>query len=123
MRHPGAPQNRKMGLREMISKVVAVVFGLPLSVENAPACYRAPGWPDPEFSRKSTEKYPLARNSGLPEFAPKIPKKYPQNTPNHRFGIFSVFLGYFLGVPKCRPAAYFFGFFVEIPFRAISGAL
>ena len=64
---------------------------------------------------KNTEKYPPARNSGLPEFTPKIPRKYRKNTPKIPkmtvFGIFSVFLGYFLGVPKFRLGGYFFGIF------------
>ena len=37
-------------------------------VENAPICYRAPKWPDPEFPRKISKKHPQARNSGVPEF-------------------------------------------------------
>ena len=84
-------------------------------VENAPACYRAPRWPDPEFPRKIPKKYPPARNSGLPEFALKIARKYRKNTPKIPkmtvFSLFSVFLGHFLGVPKFRPAGYFFGIF------------
>ena len=39
-------------------------------VENAPTCYRAPKWPDPDFPRKIPKKYPPARNSGLPDFSP-----------------------------------------------------
>ena len=62
-----------------------------VSVENAPACYRAPGWPDPEFPRKIPKKY----HSGLAEFTPKIPRKYQKSTskiPKFAvFGISSVF--------------------------------
>ena len=62
--------------------------------------------------RKNT---PPARNSGLPEFTPKIPRKYQKNTPKIPkmpiLGIFSVFSGYFLGVPDFRPRGYFFGIF------------
>ena len=32
MRHPGVPQNCKMGFCEMSSKIVVVVFGLSLSL-------------------------------------------------------------------------------------------
>ena len=73
-------------------------------IENAPTCYRAPKWPDPEFPRKIPKKYPPARNSGLPKFTPKIPRKYRKNTPKYQIlkcaflGIFSVFFWYiFLG--------------------------
>ena len=42
--------------------------------------------------RKIPKKYPPARNSGLPEFTPKIPRKYrkkdPQNTKNAHFWYF-----------------------------------
>ena len=83
-------------------------------VGNAPTCYKAPKWPDPEFPRK-IPKYPPAQNSGLPEFTPKIPRKYRKNTPKipkmRICGILSVFLGYFLGVPEFRPGGYFFGIF------------
>ena len=84
-------------------------------VENAPTCYRAPRWPDPEFPRKIPKKYPPARNSGLPEFTFKIPRKYRKNTPKIPkmpiLGIFSVFSGYFLGVQNFGPGGYFFGIF------------
>ena len=86
-----------------------------ISVENGPTCYRAPKWPDPEFPREIPKKYPPARNSGIPEFTPKIPRKYRKNTPGipkmRIFGIFLVFFGYFLGVPDFRPEGYFFGIF------------
>ena len=94
--------------------------------ENAPTCYRAPKWPDPEFPRKMPKKIPPGPKFWTPRIypqnTPKIPKKYPENTENAYFGIFSVFLGYFLGVPEFRPAGGIFSvFFVEIPGRAISG--
>ena len=34
MRHPGAPQNRQMGFREMSSKMVVVVLGPSLIQEE-----------------------------------------------------------------------------------------
>ena len=95
-------------------------------IKNAPTCYRAPKWPDPEFPRKILKNYPPGRNSGTPT-------KYPKNTekiPKIRiFGIFRVFFWYFRGIlgvnsgsPEFRAGGYFFGvFFVEIPGRAISG--
>ena len=85
------------------------------SFENAPTCYKAPKRPDPEFPRKIPKKYPLARNSGLLEFTPKMPRKYRKNTPKIPkmciFGIWGVFFRYFLGVPEFRPRGYFFGIF------------
>ena len=77
--------------------------------------------PTRNFHEKYRKKYPLARNSGLPEFTPKIPKKHPQNTKNAHFWYFFGILGYFLGVPDFRPGGFFSAFFVEIPGRAISG--
>ena len=48
-----------------------------------------------------------------------MPKKYPQNTKNARFGyFFGIFAA---GVPEFQPGGYFFSIFVEIPGRAISG--
>ena len=86
-----------------------------LNFENAPTCYRAPKWPDPEFPRKIPKKYPPGRNSGTP-------RKYPQNAekiPKMRiFGILGVFFGYFQGIlgvnsgsPEFRAGGYFFGIF------------
>ena len=86
---------------------------------RTPACYRAPGWPDPEFSRK------IPKNTPWPEIldSRNLPRKYRKNTPKIPKIIVLVFFryGYFLGVPKFRPGAYFFGILVEIPGRAISG--
>ena len=69
----------------------------------------------PGISTKNTEKIPPGPKFWTPriypENTPKIPKKYPQNTKNAHFCIFSVFLGYFLGVPEFRPGGYFFGIF------------
>ena len=68
-------------------------------VENAPTCYRAPTWPDPEFPRKIPKNTPRAPRFLNPNKIPqKIPKK---NTKNEHFwyfgGIFPVFSGYFGG--------------------------
>ena len=70
-------------------------------------------------TRNFHERY--RKNTPRPEIlepqenTPKIPRKYRKNTPKipkmHIFGIFSVFLGYFLGVPELRPGGYFFGIF------------
>ena len=81
-------------------------------IENAPTCYRAPKWPDPEFPRKMPKKYPPARNSGLPEFTPKIPRKYRKNTPKmpkntHFWYFFDIFGVFSWGSPE----GYFFGIF------------
>ena len=69
----------------------------------------------PGISTKNTEKIPPGPTFWTPRIypqnTPKIPKKYPQNTKNVYFGIFLVFLGYFLGVPEFRPEGYFFGIF------------
>ena len=59
------------------------------------------------FHEKYRKKYPLGRNSGLPEFTPKIPRKYQKNTPKIPkmpvLGIFSVFSGYFLEFQNFGP--------------------
>ena len=47
---------------------------------------------------KNTEQIPPARNSGLPEFTPKIPRKYPQNTPKYQKCPFWIFFRYFRGI-------------------------
>ena len=76
------------------------------SLKNAPTCYRAPRWPDPEFPRKIPKKYPPGRNSGTP-------RKYPQNTekiPKMAWGSRISDLGVF-----------FFGIFYGNSGRAISG--
>ena len=66
-------------------------------VENAPTCYRAPRWPDPEFPRKIPKKIPPGPKCWTrrlyPKNTPKIPKRYPQNT---RKGIFRYFWGILL---------------------------
>ena len=77
-----------------------------------PDVLQSPEMARPAISTKNTEKKtPPARNSELPEFTPKIPRKYRKNAPKipkmRIFGIFSVFLGYFLGVPEFRPEGYF----------------
>ena len=82
----------------------------PSKLENAPTCYRGPRWPDPEFPRKIPKKYlrPAILDSQ------NLPPKYPENTPKntkHAFSTFSVFWGYFLGVPEYRPEGYFFSIF------------
>ena len=93
-----------------------------LLLKNAPTCYRAPRWPDPEFPKK----YPPDRNSGTPRKHPqnteKIPRKYAFSVfSGYFFGIFRVFWGYFLGFQNFGPGDIFSVFFVEIPGRAISG--
>ena len=95
-------------------------------LENGPTCYRAPKWPDPEFPRKMPKKYPPARHSGLPEFTPKIPRKYQKIPPEYQKCAFLVlffryFLGIFLGFQNFGPRGIFLVFFMEIPERAISG--
>ena len=71
--------------------IVVVVCSM---VENAPTCYRAPRWPDPEFPRKIPKKYLPARNSGTQE----IPQKYQKYAFLVFGGVFcSVFSGYFRG--------------------------
>ena len=96
-------------------------FKTPLRFKNAPTCYRAPRWPDPEFPRKIQKKYPSGRNSGTP-------RKYPKNTekiPKVRIlGTLGVFFWYFrgiLGVNSGSPEFRAGGYFLEIPGRAISG--
>ena len=67
-----------------------------------------------EKYRKNTPRPEILDSQNFAQNTLKIPK-------NAHFGIFSVFLGYFLGVPEFRPGGYFSVFFVEIPGRAISG--
>ena len=65
-------------------------------VENARPATEPRNGPDLEFPRKIPKKYPLARNSGLPEFTPKIPRKYRKNTPKTpKMRIFGIFFGIF----------------------------
>ena len=86
-----------------------------IRLENAPTCYRAPKWPDPEFPRKIPKKYPAARNSGLPEFTPKMPRKYRKNTPKipkmRIFGIFSFIFGVFSWGSRISARGVFFRYF------------
>ena len=63
--------------------------------KNAPTCYRAPRWPEPEFPRKIPEKYPPARNSGTPRKHPKNTEKIPKM---RIFGNLGVFFRYFRGI-------------------------
>ena len=64
------------------------------TVKNAPTCYRAPRWPDPDFPPRTPKKYTPNRNSGTA-------RKYPENTQNGHFwyfgGFSSVFSEHFLG--------------------------
>ena len=89
-----------------------MVVGTP-SLENAPTCYRAPKWPDPEFPEKIPKKYLPGRNSGLPEFSPKIPRKYqkiPKKYPKVRILVFfRYFWGIFLGFQNFGPGGIFRG--------------
>ena len=79
-------------------------------VKNAPTCYRAPRWPDPEFPRKIPKKYPPGRNAR--------PRKYPQNIEKlPKTGIFGI-LGYFRGIlgfnsgsPEFQAGGYLFQYF------------
>ena len=64
-------------------------------VENAPTCYRAPKWPDPEFPRKYREKKKAGSKFWNSKKIP--PKKY--QTFWYFGGIFWVFSVYFWG--KC----------------------
>ena len=94
-------------------------------VDNAPTCYRAPKWPDPEFPRKIPKKYPPARNSGLQEFTPKIPRKYRKNTPKipkmHILVFFWYFWGIFLGFQNFGPRGIFSVFFVGPSRGSVAG--
>ena len=96
----------------------------PSAFKNAPTCYRAPRWPDPEFHEKYRKNTPRAEILEPQENTPK----YRKNTKNAHFwyfgAIFSVFSGYFgviSGSPEFRAGGIFSVFFVEIPGRAISG--
>ena len=70
-------------------------------------------------TRNFHEKY--RKNTPGPEIldSQNLPPKYPENTEKNtpkipkmrNFGIFSVFWGYFLGVPEFRAEGYFFGIF------------
>ena len=83
--------------------------------ENAPACCRAPRWPDPEFPQNAKKMPPPG-----PKF--RNPPKYPENTeriPQTGFfwyfgGILGAFwgiLGVNSGSPEFRAGGYFFGIF------------
>ena len=77
-------------------------------IENAPTCYRAPKWPDPELLRKMPKNTPRPEILDSQNFAPKIPPKYQKCA---FLVFFLVFLGCFLGVPEFRSGGYFFGIF------------
>ena len=75
------------------------------------------------FHEKCRKKYPPGPKFRTPGIyqknTPKIPPKYQKCA---FFWAFSpVFWGYFLGVPESSALGYFFGIFVEIPGRTISG--
>ena len=94
-------------------------------IKNAPACYRAPRCPDPEFPPKIPKNYPPPAEILEPQKKPKNTEKIPKTGIfGYFFGIFLVFSGH-LGVNSAslefHPAGYFFGILVEIPGRAISG--
>ena len=67
----------------------------PLRVKNAPACYRAPRCPDPEFPPKIPKNYSPGRNSGTPKNTEKIPKM-------GIFGVFRAFFFVFSGIRESR---------------------
>ena len=81
---------------------------------NAPACYRAPRWPDPELPQKNAEKIAPRPKFWNPE---KIPQEYQKNTKNGHFwyffgGIFLVFSGYLRGkLWESRISGVFFRYF------------
>ena len=98
---------------------------LPSGIKNAPTCYRAPRWPDPEFPRKIPKKYPSGRNSGTPTKYPKNTEKIPKirifGILGVFFGIFGVFWGLILGVQNFGPGGIFFGIFRGNSGSGISG--
>ena len=91
-------------------------FNLARNFKNAPTCYRAPRWPDPEFPQKNTEKIPLGQKFWNPK---KIPQKYRKKYQKCAFLVFwGVFFRYFRGIlgvnsgsPEFRAGGYFFGIF------------
>ena len=83
------------GIKLRMSRPTALLeqFGARVRhVENAPACYRAPRWPDPEFPQKKSEKVGPRPKFWNPK---KIPQKYRKNTKTMIFGILGVFFGIF----------------------------
>ena len=79
-------------------------------LENTTACYRAPGWPDPEFLQRKTEKYLPSRISGTPQKNPICLKNTKHGCVWYYGGIFSVFSGNFgakVGVQSFGPRGTF----------------
>ena len=85
-------------------------------VENAPTCFRAPRWPDPEFPQKIPKKIPPG-----PEIldSQNLPSKYPENTekipPKYQkcplWVSFRYFGGIFLGFQYFRAGGISFRYF------------
>ena len=74
------------------------IDNLKTMVENAPTCYRAPKWPDPEFPRKIPKKYPRPEildtqnlSQKYPENTEKIPPKYQKCAFLYFFCVLGVF--------------------------------
>ena len=55
---------------------------MPSGLEDSPTCYRAPGWPDPEFPQEIPKITPQPEILDSQNFAPKIPRKYRKHTKN-----------------------------------------
>ena len=94
-------------------------------VENAPACYRAPTWPDRismKNTKQNTPRPEILDSQSLPPKYPKNTEKIPRKYPKYVFLVFSrYFGGIFLGFQNFGPNGIFSAFFVEIPGRAILG--
>ena len=102
--------------------------GVHSTSENAPTCYRAPRWPDPEFPQKILKKIP----PGLKFWTLR---KYPQNTlelpknipPKYKkmpvSGILGVFRGIFSGFQNFGPEGIFSVLSVEIAGLPSRGSL
>ena len=80
------PKNRdqKVNANFFLTKIFDNPSSNVTLLKNAPTCYRAPKWPDPEFPRKIPKQYTAGRNSGTP-------RKYPENT--KKKSVFSGYLG------------------------------
>ena len=65
------------------------------ALENAPTCYGAPRWSDPEFPQKDTEKIPPGPKFWNPK---QIPRKYRKDTKMVILISLGSFLRYFRGI-------------------------
>ena len=91
--------------------------GVHSTSENAPTCYRAPRWPDPECQQKILKKIPPGSKfwtlRKYPQNTLELPKKHtPKIQKNARFGYFGGISGYFSRGSRISARRVFFQYFL-----------